>query len=62
MEKSCRKCAPKASPKPLFNLAKHPKSHCMQEILLKIRYFDRRLSKTLKNVNFNFSFEHSPFY
>ena len=29
----------------------------MQEILLKIRYFERGLSKSLKKVNFIFSFE-----
>ena len=33
----------------------------MQEILLKIRYFDRGLLKSLKKVNFIFSFEPSPF-
>ena len=33
----------------------------MQEILLKIRYFERELSKSLKRVNFIFSFEPSPF-
>ena len=59
MEKSSRKCAPKASPRPLFFLTEN--SHCMQEILLKIRYFERGLSKTFKKVNFNFSFEPSPF-
>ena len=32
-------------------------SHCMQEIFLKIRYFERGLSKSLKKVNFIFSFE-----
>ena len=26
MEKSCRKCAPKASPRPLFNFGKQPKT------------------------------------
>ena len=35
-------------------------SYCMQEIILKIRYFERGLSKTFKKVNF-FSFEPSPF-
>ena len=45
MDKSCKKCAPKASPRPLFNFGNHI-SHCMQEILLKIRYFER-LSKSL---------------
>ena len=33
----------------------------MQEILFKIRYFERGLSKSLKKVNFIFSFEPSPF-
>ena len=33
----------------------------MQEILLKIRYFERGLSKSLKKVNFIFSFESIPF-
>ena len=33
----------------------------MQEILLKIRYFERGLSKSLKKVNFIFSIEPSPF-
>ena len=33
----------------------------MQEILLKVRYFERGLSKSLTKVNFVFSFEPSPF-
>ena len=33
----------------------------MQEILLRIRYFERGLSKSLKKVNFIFSCEPSPF-
>ena len=33
----------------------------MQEILLKIRHFDRGLSKSLKKVNFIFSFKPSHF-
>ena len=33
----------------------------MQEILLKIRYFERGLSKSLKKVKFIFSFEPVPF-
>ena len=33
----------------------------MQEILLKIRYFENGASKSLKKVNFIFSFESSPF-
>ena len=48
MEKSCRKWAPKPSPRPLFYFG----CHCMQEILLKIRYFERALSKTFKKVFF----------
>ena len=46
MEKSCRKCSPKPIPRPLFYFG----CHCMQEILLKIRHFERRLSKTFKKV------------
>ena len=41
IEKSCRKYTAKASP-----------SHCMQEIILKARYFERGLSKGLKKVTF----------
>ena len=33
----------------------------MQEILVKIRYFERSLSKTFKKVDFIFSFQASPF-
>ena len=33
----------------------------MQEIILKVRSFERGLSKTLKKVNFFFSSETSPF-
>ena len=33
----------------------------MQEVLSKIRYFERGLLKSLKKVNFIFSFEPSPF-
>ena len=34
----------------------------MQAIILKIRYFERGLSKSLKKVNFISSIEPSPFY
>ena len=37
-------------------LVNNPKNHCMQDIL-KIRYFERGLSKRLKKVNFIFSFK-----
>ena len=59
MEKSCRKCALKLDSNPLSILVND--SHWMQKILLKIRYFERGLSKTLKKDNFIFSFEPSPF-
>ena len=52
----------KRQPRPLFNFAKKNKnSHCTQEILLKIKYFERGLSKSLEKVKFIFSFEPSPF-
>ena len=34
----------------------------MQKIILKVRCFERGLSKSLKHVNFIFSFELSTFY
>ena len=61
MEKSFKKCAPKASPRLLLIWYITQSSHCMQEIRLKTRYFERGFSKTLKKVNFIFSFEASPF-
>ena len=48
MEKSCRKCAPKASPRPRFYFGKQPK------ILLKLRCFERGLSKTFKTLTLFF--------
>ena len=57
MEKSCRKCASEASPR--WYTAQN--SHCIQEILLKITYFEKGLSKTLKKVNFIFPFKPSHF-
>ena len=62
MEKSCRKYAPKAVPAPILILANTQNSHCMQEILLTIKYFKRKLSISLEKVNFIFLFEPSPFY
>ena len=48
MEKSYRKYLPKAIPRPLFNFAKYPQnSHCMQETVFKIRYFEKGLAKCL---------------
>ena len=46
----------------LFIILVHTQNnHCMQESLLKVRYFERGLSKSLKKGNFIFSFEPSPF-
>ena len=62
MEKSCRKYALKASPKPLFNFKKLPSTGIARKtFFLKIRYFERGLSKSFKKPNFIFSFELSPF-
>ena len=62
MEKSCTKCAPKASPRPLFTSGLvSQNSHYMQEIILKIRYFERELPKKRQKVNFIFSSRPSPF-
>ena len=61
MKKSCRKCAPKASTRPLLNLVNNPQQPLHTKILLKKRYFERELSKSLKKVNFIFSVELSPF-
>ena len=54
MEKSYRKCAVKASATPLFNFG-----HCMQEIVFRIRYFERGLSKNIKKVNYFFFWSQS---
>ena len=56
MKKLCRKCAPKASPRPLFNFVNNPK-----QPLHARNYFEIGLSKSLKKVNFIFSFKPSPF-
>ena len=63
MEKSFRKCAPKASPRPLINFGNWLKTAFAYKklIILKIRYFEKGLSKSLKKVNFVFSFEPSLF-
>ena len=48
MKNHAKKCAPKASPSPLFNFLKITQtSHYMQEILLKMRHCERGLSKSL---------------
>ena len=52
MEKSCRKCASKGSPRPLFNFANNPKQP--QENFLKIRFSEKGLSTSLKKVVYFF--------
>ena len=59
MEKPCKKLNQEMVTDPFLILVNN--SHCMQEILLKIRYFDRGLTKSHKKVNFIFSFKPSPF-
>ena len=61
MEKSCRKCAQKASPRLLLILVNNQKQPLYARNSFKIRHFERGLSKNLKQVNFIFSFEPSPF-
>ena len=48
----------RARPRPFFMLGNKPKQ---PQILLKLRYFERGLSKTFQKVNFIFSYEPSPF-
>ena len=48
MEKLCRKCASKASPRPLLNSVIDPKQPLHAKNFFKIRYFERELSKSLK--------------
>ena len=61
MQKSCRKYAPTASPRPLFYFGKIQNSHCMQETPLKIRYFKKRLSKIIKKLTLFFLSKPVPF-
>ena len=52
MEKSCRKCAPKASLRSLLILLNNPKQPFIKENILKVRYFERGLSRSLKKTFF----------
>ena len=61
MEQSCRKCATKASPKSLFYSGITKNSHCMQEILLKIRYYGKGYRKALKKLTLFFLANSVPF-
>ena len=56
-EKSCRKCASKASSRPLFNFVNNLKQPLHARKLRK-KHFERGLSKSL----IIFSLKHSPFY
>ena len=47
MEKICRKCVLKTSPRPLFNFGKLPTTVNACKKLLKTKYFERGLSKNL---------------
>ena len=46
---------------PFLTLVKKQNSHCVQEIVVNIRYFEKGLSKTLKTVNFFFLPNTVPF-
>ena len=61
MEKSCKKCEPKASPRLLFILVNNPKHPLHARNSFKNKIFQSRIIKKLKNVDFTFSFEPSPF-
>ena len=59
MEKSCRQHAQKAIPRSLVLFWQITQN--IQEILLKVRYFERGSSKSLKKLKSIFSYEPSPF-
>ena len=50
MEKSLKKCTPKLVPDAFLILEITQNSHCMQEILLKIRHYERRSSKSYRKL------------
>ena len=60
MDKSCRTCAPKASPRSPFYFDKQSKTVITCKKFFE-RYFERGLLKTFKKVNVIFSFESNPF-
>ena len=51
----------KLVPDPFLILVYNPKQPMHARNSFEIRDFERRLPKSLKKVNFNFSFEPSPF-
>ena len=57
-----QKCAPTASRRPLFNFDNKPKTDIgCNKILLKIKYFERGLSKSLKKLTLFFLSNPVPF-
>ena len=60
MEKSCRKSVLKSSPR-LVILVNNPEQPLHARNYFKKRYFKRGLLKTLKKINFIFSFNPVPF-
>ena len=62
MEKVCRKCALRTSSRPLFNFGRYPKKASTCKKFLKIRYFERGLSKILQKVHLLFPLHLVPFY
>ena len=61
MEKVCKKCAPKTSPRPHFNFDDPPKTANAYKKLQKIRYLEGRSTKNFKKDYLIFSFAPSPF-
>ena len=59
MEKSCRKFAPKASPRPI--LTNNPKQPLHAKNYFKNKILLEGIIKNLDKVNFSFSFKPSPF-
>ena len=49
------------APDPLLILINNQNNHCMQETVLKIRYFERGLSKSLQRVSLAFFSKPIPF-
>ena len=54
MEKSCRKFAPKASPRPLFNFGKYPKTNFACKKFFWNKHFEKELWKSHKKLTLSF--------
>ena len=59
--KVCRKCTTKTVPRPFFNFLSSPKQ-LLHTRNLKIRYFERGLSRNLEKVNLIFPFAPTIFF